>query len=86
MPSPLKATRFDTPLVHLAQKGRWVVARKRGDLYVAPVPPAQRSHYGDFVMGDLPTVAGIVLGFTSREAAMSAANDFYPYADFHRAA
>lgn len=85
MPSPLSAARFDAPLVHPAQ-GRWVVARKRGDLYVAPVPPEQRGRYGDFVMGDLPTVAGIVLGFTSREAAMSAANDLYPYADFHRAA
>lgn len=85
MPSPLKAARFDAPLVHPA-RGRWVVARKRGDLYVAPVPPEQRGQHGDFIMGDLATVASIVLGFASREAALTAANDLYPYADFYRAA
>jgi RecB family exonuclease len=85
MPSPLNAARFDAPLVHAAQ-GRWVVARKRGNLYVAPVPPEQRERYGDFIMGDLHTVAGIVLGFSTREAALTAANDLYPYAAFYRAA
>jgi hypothetical protein len=37
-------------------------------------------------MGDLRTVAGHAHGFQTREAALVAANDLYPYVDFRRAA
>lgn len=72
--------------VHKAWDGWWIVARRHGDLYVAPVPPVHRAYHGDVAMGDLRTVAGHAHGFQTREAALVAANDLYPYVDFRRAA
>ena len=86
MPSPLVKALPEEPLVHLAWDGWWIVARRRGDLYVAPVPPVHRAHHGDFILGDLRTVAACAHGAPTRGAAQVKANDLYPYAAFRKAA
>ena len=74
-------------LVHEAWGGWWVVVAVRGGLYVAPVRPIHRPHYGDFAIGpDLRDVATWAYGFDTREAALAAARDLFPYEGLRAAA
>ena len=67
-------------LVHEAWSGWWIVAAVRGGIYVVPVRAVHRSHHGDFAIGsDLAQVAAWAHGHPSREEALAAARDLFPY-------
>ena len=67
-------------LVHEAWAGWWVVAAVRGGLYVAPVRPIHRTYHGDFAIGpSLRDVSTWGYGYESREQALAASRDLFPY-------
>lgn len=73
--------------VHEAYRGWWVVAAKRGDVFIAPIVPVHRTHCGDFAIGaDLRAVATWAHGNESRAAALDRARALFPYAGLRDAA
>jgi len=74
-------------LVHEVHRGWWVVAEKRGEVFVAPIAQVHRAHCGDFAIGpDLRSVAAWAHGSESRAEALSLARDLFPYAGLRDAA
>lgn len=72
-------------LVVQVPDGRWLVAYRRGDLYVAPVHIVHRLYHGNVLVTDsLREVAACGYGFTHRKDALAKARDLYPYIGFRK--
>lgn len=74
-------------LVLQVPDGRWMVAYRRGDLYVAPVHTVHRFYHGNVVVtASLRDVAACGYGFTHHRDALAKARDLYPYIGFRKGA
>jgi len=73
-------------LVVQVPDGRWFVAYRQGDLFVAPVHVVHRLYHGNVVVGSLREISAFGYGFTHRKDALARARDLYPYVGFRKAA